>query len=131
MSQNRDEKFYRDFDYFFRRVLETRKASNDSLPIGLAAAGAALLALPVGLIPGMFGAVVRALGIASSTDRMLARALRDEADDDEFEEYKKRIKTARRVFTELSGELEEHPKLARQEIEELFDELVEDRPLTG
>lgn len=131
MTEKRDERFYRDFEYFFRRVLEVREEREDSIPTGLVAASAGLLAVPLGILPAIIGGAMAALGIGSSKGRMLVRRLRAEADDDEFEEYKERIKTARRIFTELSAELEEHPELTRQEIEELFEELVEDRPLTG
>jgi hypothetical protein len=89
-------------------------------------------------VGGAIGALLGPIGamVGSGLGVYAARALSSSASDggpspDELAFQSSRITTARRVFAELQDLAGEDPALFRDEVERLFEELVEDRNVVG
>lgn len=119
----RHPQFYRDFDFFFKHVAEARKKRRASPTL----ARSWLLLGVVGAIAAP--AATSVLAVAGFTSRSALKRWRQTTGEAELESLQARVMRARRIFEELSAELETDPDGAESEIELLFEDLVDDQTL--
>lgn len=148
----RKESFYSNFNDFITAVSAERSRRGKRMEAWLSATSAVLGLGTIMAIMGVGGAGIAALGglgiglaaftgpigwaalgVGAATTaiaaRKLVRSLSEQADKQETEQLRRKLEVAKRIHDELKIVRLSEKSLAEAEVEALFNDLVEDRPI--